>query len=288
MQIYLRKAAKRLKLISNRSLEALRVLSGSKQSKMDCYSDKAPHPQNILDLFENEWASKFPIPYDQLKAGKIELFSDSRLEWALSLAGDITGKQVLELGPLEGGHSYMLQQHGASVIAIEANPRAYLKCLAVKQILNLDQVQFLYGDFTKYLDQKVPFFDLCVACGVLYHMRHPVELIAQISKCASKMFVWTHYYDNKICSKHPKLKNNLKTHVSADCQGFKHRLHKHNYGVTGGTKFFGGPAAYSNWLNREDILEACNYFGFKNIEICAEHDTLDHVHGPAFAFFASK
>lgn len=280
--------AKRMKSVYDRFPEAFRVLSGSKNKHMDLYSDQSPHPQNILNLFENEWASKFPAPYDHLKAGKIELFNDSRLNWALSLVGDMKGKNVLELGPLEGGHAYTLQKQGASVISIEANPRAYLKCLAVKQLLGLDQVQFLYGDFTKYLNDNPPDFDFCVACGVLYHMRNPVELIAQVASCSPKMFMWTHYYDPEICPKHPILQYNLKKSTASEHEGFEHKLYHHHYGFTGGTKFFGGNAAYSNWLPREDILGACRHFGFNHIEINKEFDTPNHVHGPAFAFVASK
>jgi len=280
--------ARRVKSFYGRIPEAWRLLAGKKNKYIDLYADQAPNPQNILDLFEDEWASKFPSPYEHLKAGHVELFNDQRILWALEVIGDIKGNKILELGPLEGGHAYTLQKHGASVISIEANPRAFLKCLAVKQMLNLDQVEFLYGDFTKYLEGEVPIFDLCVACGVLYHMRNPVELIAQVAKCAPKMFMWTHYYDSEICKNNLGLKYNLKTSKINDHQGFKHTLYQHQYGFTGGKKFFGGPAAYSNWLSREDILEACKHFGFNRIDIAKEFDSPDHIHGPAFAFFASK
>lgn len=287
IQFQIKSLAKKIKFFCERVPEAIKTLSGSKKHS-DLYCDQAPHPQNILNLFENEWASKFPAPYNQLKAGQSELFNDPRLHWALGVAGDVKGKNILELGPLEGAHSYFLQKHGASVISIEANPRAYMKCLAVKQILNLDNVQFLYGDFTKYLAGDVPSFDLCVACGVLYHMRNPIELIAQVAKCSPKVFMWTHYYDPEICRKHPHLKRNLNEHVVAEHEGFTHTLFKHHYGPKSGKKFFGGPAAYSNWLTREDILDACRHFGFKQIQVSPEHDTPDHVNGPSFAFVASK
>lgn len=280
--------AKRVKSVCERFPEALRILYGSKNKYKDLYSDRSPHPQNILNLFEGEWASKFPTPYEHLQAGKIELFNDNRLNWALGVVGSMNGKKVLELGPLEGGHAYMLQKGGASVISVEANPRAYLKCLAVKQILNLDQVEFLYGDFTKYMEENTNEFDFCVASGVLYHMRNPVELIAQVAKNSSRMFMWTHYYDPEICKKHYELQYNFNQHKSGEYQGFHHTLHHHYYGFTGGTKFFGGSAAYSHWLSREDILGACRYFGFNHIQISKEFDTPNHVHGPAFAFVASK
>lgn len=279
--------AKSIKFFCERFPDAIDTLRGNKKH-IDLYCTQAPHPQNILDLFENEWVSKFPAPYDQLKAGESELYNDTRLNWVIDVIGDIDRKNILELGPLEGAHSYFLQKHGASVVSIEANPRAFMKCLAAKQILNLDKVQFVHGDFTKYLEGNVPSFDLCMACGVLYHMRNPVELIAQIAKCSSQVFIWTHYYDREICNKHPKLDCNLKEEESSDFQGFKHTLFKHHYGPKSRKKFFGGPAAYSQWLTREDILNACRFFGFKHIHISPEHDTPHHVNGPSFAFLAAK
>ena len=65
----------------------------------------------------------------------------------LAEIGGVTEKTILELGPLEGGHSYMLDRAGAAqVVAIEGNARAYLKCLIVKELLGLPRVQFLCGD----------------------------------------------------------------------------------------------------------------------------------------------
>lgn len=277
-----------LKSLYYRLAPAYEILIGKKKGNLDQYTDQVPDPQNILDIFKEEWVSKFPEPFNHLKAGNMELFNDSRLEWALKQMGDIKGKKVLELGPLEGGHSYTLQKHGAQVVAVEANPRAYLRCLATKQILNLNHVDFLYGDFTKYLNDENLSFDVCVACGVLYHMCHPVELISQLAKSSSKVFIWTHYYDPVVCEENPRLTLNFKEQSKCEYAGFKHTVYKHNYGITSGKKFLGGPARYSNWLSREEILGACKYFGFEHIQISPEHDCPKHIHGPSFAFVASK
>lgn len=284
---YIKAVVTPLKNFYSRMSDARHALLGKRAKLIDLYSDQAPHPQNALDLFSNEWVSKLPAPYEHLRAGNAGLFSDPRLEWVINEAGSIKGKTVLELGPLEGAHAYMLQQKGASVVSIEANPRAYLKCLIIKEILDLHRVQFHYGDFTKYLTETERLYDFCVACGVLYHMRNPVELIAQVAKSASQVFIWTHYYDQAICHKHPKLQFQFRKHSAVGHEGFKHTLFRHDYGIQG-KKFFGGPESFSNWLTREDILNACKHFGFKNIKISREHDTPHHVHGPAFAFLASK
>src|SRR5690349_16731792 len=107
----------------------------------------APHPQHALDIFEGEWLSALPSPLTPCRAGKLPLFGDPRIQWAVEQWGGVQGKRVIELGPLEGGHSWMLEQMGAAeVIAVEANTRAYLKCLTLKELTGMTRVRFLCGD----------------------------------------------------------------------------------------------------------------------------------------------
>src|SRR5205814_564703 len=106
---------------------------------------EAPSPQTALDIFAREWASKLPEEFEYLRAGNVPLFQDSRIEWAGERLG-LKGKSILELGPLEGGHTYMLEKMGAeSIVAIEANTKAFLKCLIIKEILDLKSARFLCG-----------------------------------------------------------------------------------------------------------------------------------------------
>lgn len=166
---------------------------------LDNYVASMPSPQNALDIFKGEWASKLPEPLSGLSAGPLPLFEDPRIEWINTQLDNIEGMTVLELGPLEAGHTYMLERFGATkIVAIEANTRAYLKCLLIKELLELKRVSFLCGDFIDYLRANQKRFDICVASGVLYHMLNPVELIALAAKVSDRLFLWTHYYDQKI------------------------------------------------------------------------------------------
>jgi hypothetical protein len=50
------------------------------------------------------------------------LFEDPQTSWAIERIGGVQGKTVLELGPLEGWHSCILENAGVrSVVAIEGN-----------------------------------------------------------------------------------------------------------------------------------------------------------------------
>jgi 16S rRNA A1518/A1519 N6-dimethyltransferase RsmA/KsgA/DIM1 with predicted DNA glycosylase/AP lyase activity len=130
--------------------------------------------------------------------GWADPFNVDRVAWPNSLF-DISGKSVLELGPLEGGHSFALHNIGASTItAIEGNSRAFLKCLIVKELFDLSRVKLLYGDFVKYLEKTTDHFDIIFASGVPYHMCPPLQLLSLIKQHTNQCYIWAHYYDQHL------------------------------------------------------------------------------------------
>ena len=149
-------------------------------SIIDVYSQSYPTSQEALNIFQGEWSSLFPAEMN-LQAGTVPLFEDDRIQMGLRELGGVAGQTVLELGPLEGGHSYQLEKAGAkSVLAIEANTRAYLKCLIAKELLGMQRVRFLCGDFMEYLRQSPPRFDFVLCSGVLYHTPDPFRLLTRL------------------------------------------------------------------------------------------------------------
>ncbi len=250
------------------------------------YVQSAPSPQNALDIFKGEWWSRLPAPFAALHAGALTMFEDVRISWALSQFGELKNQSVLELGPLEGGHSYMFERAGAaSVLAIEANPRAYLKCLVVKEILNLRHTHFLCGDFLEYWRNDPPRCDAACASGVLYHTLEPVELIAPLSKVTDRLFLWTHYYDPQLLR--PKQLKRFTAQYEREYEGFSSRLFRYNYwGSLGARRFCGGSRAYAHWARREEILACLEHFGFNTVHTAFE--TPDHADGPALALVALR
>lgn len=276
-----------LQAIKKRSRHLINRFKNICQGSFCQYNQEAPHPQQMIDLFESEWISCFPPPFDTLKGGIYPLFEDARVAWGIQQLGGVKSKTILELGPLEGGHSYMLQQAGASsVVAIEANPHAYLKCLLVKQMMKLERVEFLFGDFNAYLRAQAPCFDACIASGVLYHMKNPVQLLALIAQKCQALFLWTHYYDANICNQMP-LKSKFLKPYSFEVEGFKHTLYPFRYGASRvWSTFIGGPATTSCWLSRQEILDGLRHFGFSDMSI--HFEDLNSPHGPCFSLVAKK
>ena len=251
-----------------------------------------PSPQNALDIFKGEWSSSLPRSFSVLQAGKIPLFEDNRILWSVEQvggAGKIRGKKIIELGPLEAGHTYMMETLGAdSITAIESNTRAYLKCLIIKELLGLKRSQFLCGDFVEYLRTNPGKFDICLASGVLYHMVNPAELIFLISEVSDVVFMWTHYYSPEMFQTCPHLSPKFSSGVSSEYQGFKHTLYRQEYEnvLLTDASFCGGNTSFSNWMNREDICLCLQYFGFQDIAISFE--VPDHHHGSCFCVAAKK
>lgn len=254
---------------------------------LDQYLKVPPSPQCAVDIFKGEWISKLPEEYG-ITGGSADLFNDKRIQWFIKEARGVKGKTILELGPLEAAHTYMLHKAGASrITCIESNTRAYMKCLIIKEILELKNARLLCGDFRPFLKETTEKYDMCIACGVLYHMINPVELIESISKVTKTLFIWTQYYDRELIESKPQIAHKFSINTPFEHAGFKHTLNRYEYKTAlGGMSFCGGTDTYSNWLTKDDLFSCLEFFGFTNIKVNF-HD-VEHQNGPAIALIASK
>jgi hypothetical protein len=265
------------------------LLGSLGRSTPQTYVMADPSPQNALDLFRGEWQTTFPAPLSEYRAGHMPLFADTRLQWALTQLPDLAGKTIVELGPLEGAHSWALEQAGAArITAIEANPQAYLKCLVFKELTGLTRAQFLCGDFMQFLRRPGLRFDVGVASGVLYHMAQPVELIARLAATCDAVYLWTHYYDHDRITANRRLDGHFhRGEQQAEFEGYRHTLRRQRYLVGGFWRgFCGGPAAFSHWLTRDGLLGALRHFGFDDVRIGC--DEPDHLNGPSIGIVARR
>jgi SAM-dependent methyltransferase len=243
---------------------------------------RVPSHQTAIDIFEGKWASDFAEISSELRAGQTPLFKeDKRPREAarmLGVDGRLDGMRVLELGPLEGAHTYQLEKLGAAhILAIEANAEAFLKCLITKEIASLTVANFMHGDFVEYLRNTDDRFDLVFCCGVLYHMSDPMALIEQIYTVTDRCFVWTHYYDQAHYPWPPR-------EAISDPRYPGVRFYAQKYDDMENGRFWGGNRPLSLWLGREDIISAFYRVGCRNIEVVNE--TEDHPNGACFSLAA--
>jgi len=232
------------------------------------YATQAPSVQQTLDLFRGKWASSMPKAIPGARAGTTGLFEDARVDWAarnLSALGfEMPQSAVLEVGPLEGGHTYCLSRVGARhVTAVEAHPEAFMKCLVMKEVLGIERVNFLYGDAVAYLRSVETLHDIGFASGFLYHMANPVEFLELLCSRTRAVYLWTVYWDAEFSRRNPGILAGTAGVAKGAHAGFQHTLHLHDYGsgFNYGT-FWGGPDSYSNWMEKDEILGALSHFGF--------------------------
>ena len=254
---------------------------------LDRYVTSMPSLQNAIDAVPG-WVGAMPSSTG-LVAGEAILYADTRIAWLLRDQFDVTGRSVLELGPLEGFHTYMLQEAGAATIdAVEANALAYMRCLVTKEVLGLSRARFLLGDFMPWLEAEGPGYDLIVASGVLYHSPDPVRLLELMGRRAGSLMLWTHYFDEAAMPKGDPRRRPFSGKVELrEGAGVTLRLHERSYRKAWrNAKFCGGTHDRHFWLERHGIMAMLGASGFSRIVVA--DDQPDHHYGPSLSIFASR
>ena len=246
-----------------------------------------PSAQNAVDALGG-WNHALPDSAG-VTAGTGLFHDDPRIVWAIEQFGSVEGMRVLELGPLEAAHTTLFDRHGPAVLhSIEANKLSFLRCLIVKEILNLKHAKFFLGDFTPWLEHAPDRYDLIVASGVLYHMQDPVRLLELISKKTDALYLWTHYYDLNAMPaddlRHTPFVGEPEIRI---INGISVHLYKRSYhGAWQNKSFCGGIHDLHRWIEKNDIINIIRSLGMDDIRIA--HDEPTHQNGPSFSIFARR
>ncbi|MGA9912031.1 MAG: class I SAM-dependent methyltransferase [Paraburkholderia sp.] len=254
-----------------------------KETELDLYSTEEPSHALALTLFDGTWISNVP----GYGLGTAPHFEDGRLQWLERACGGIAGRSVLELGPMEGGHTFMLAKAGASrILSIEANSKCFLKCLLVQNALKFN-AEFMYGDFRALLRKREQRFDLILASGVLYHMTDPVSLLEDMAHASDSICIWTHYYDSDVA----KVNSNMQTHLEVDpkissFRGKTIETHRMDYRQSiENTKFIGGTAPHAYWITKESLMTVLKELG---MTVMVGLDDHEHPAGPSILLYATR
>ncbi|WP_322418463.1 class I SAM-dependent methyltransferase [Mesorhizobium huakuii] len=251
----------------------------------DGYESRKPSRDALIDLFKGEWVSRLP----GTEVGTIPSFNDPRVHWAIERAGGVRGKRILELGPMEGGHSYLLSKAGAkSVLGIEANSKCFFKCEIVKKIYDLRNVEFEYGNFVPWLDENDDHFDYVQFAGVLYHMTDPLEVLSDVARITKQIYIWTQYADLVTMPENdPRYQAGIVQIEDKEWHGRPYRAFRRRYNgdLKSDGKFCGGVHTNPVWLEKSTILSALGLLGF-DVEIA--HDDPKHPNGPSMSIFAQR
>jgi len=247
---------------------------------------RQPSHQNAIDAIPG-WSSSFPV--SGLQAGNIPLFQDGRILSALNAYGSLEGAEVLEVGPLEAMHTFILnKQRPANIDAIEANQSCFLRCLVTKEILKLDKASFYLGDIQKWLQSTQKTYDFALASGVLYHMPDPGEFLHLLSKRANALFIWTHFFDESAMPPSDVRRRPFSGKIELrSVAGMELHYHERSYqNADQNASFCGGMKDRHFWLERSEIISLLERLGYSKIEIQAIDN--NHPGGPCFSVFARR
>jgi SAM-dependent methyltransferase len=261
-------------------------------NSLDFYVNEFPKDENALKLFQAEWSSILP-GFNPDLCGASPLFDDPRMSfWVSSIhrrfpnsVANPTAFRVLELGPLEGGHTYQLVKHSWDITSIESNSRAFLKCLISANIYGM-RAKFLLGDFEPYLASPATenSFDFVLASGVLYHLQRPVSALQSILKCTKSVGIWTHYMSPDYLAANPDRWEWVEypdDYSERTIPGYRQR-----YNIALQSKSFcGGSKSSSVWMTKDQILQVLTDHGF-SYEVSSIDESSPS--GPSLILFAYK
>jgi hypothetical protein len=220
------------------------------------------HSGNLAEEFAKlgPWIYQFQIE-GRTYGGGISAAGDVRLERFFRFAPHPA--TILELGSLEGAHSFLLAQHPgvARVVALEGREANLRKARFVQGLLQVRNVEFVQANLEEAELAAFGKFEAVFCCGLLYHLPEPWTLLAQLPAVARLLFIWTQYAaDNEARDIGNGLRG--KTHIEG-----------------GADEPLSGMSPTATWLTLDSLRDLLRASGYKTIETI--HDDPKHPNGPA-------
>jgi 2-polyprenyl-3-methyl-5-hydroxy-6-metoxy-1,4-benzoquinol methylase len=137
----------------------------------------------------NPWVTKFHIAGEEY-GGNFDALNDARIAQFFEIFPAV--ETVIELGSLEGGHSFALAQNPVvkRVLAIEGREKNIEKAKLVQKLLDDKKVEFVPGDIEKLDFEQFGPFDAVFCSGLLYHLPKPWELSPKLALVSPNIFIW--------------------------------------------------------------------------------------------------
>jgi SAM-dependent methyltransferase len=199
--------------------------------------------------------------------GGISAVGDMRVEEFFRFVPEAAS--ILELGSLEGAHSFILAQHPGMkrVVAVEAREANLRKARFVQELLQIRNVEFAQANLEQTELASFGKFDAVFCSGLLYHLPEPWKLIEQIPAVAPHLFIWTQYA------------------AETEAHDVGHGLRGKIHGEGGPDEPLSGMSATATWLTLDSLRALLSASGYRKIEII--NDNPGHANGPAVTIGAS-
>jgi hypothetical protein len=206
------------------------------------------------------WVFQFRIDREDYGGG-ISAAGDARVEQFFRFAPKAA--TILELGSLEGAHTFILAEHPSvrRVLALEGREANLRKARFVQELLRIRNAEFAQANLEQTDLAAFGKFDAVFCSGLLYHLPEPWKLIEQLPALAPVLFIWTQYA------------------AEEEAIDVGHGLRGKIHGEGGPDEPLSGMSPTSIWLTLASLRESLSASGYTKIEII--HDDTAHANGPA-------
>ena len=212
------------------------------------------------------WTYQFQIG-GKIYGGGISAEGDVRVERFFHYAPEV--KTILELGALEGAHSFILAQRPGveRVVALEGREANLHKARFVQNLLEVRNVEFIQANLEHTDLARVGKFDAVFCCGLLYHLPEPWKLVEQLAPVAPVFYIWTQY---------------AREEEARDVgPGLRGKIH-----IEGGEdEPLSGMSATATWLTVQSLRDLLRASGYKQVDVI--YDDPAHPNGPAVTIGAT-
>jgi SAM-dependent methyltransferase len=228
-----------------------------------------PTQIDIAREFERRkpWVTKFQI-HDKEYGGSFDAMNDGRISQFFQYFPNVS--TILELGALEGGHSFALANRPVvkRVTATEGRPLNMQKALFVQGLMRAEKVEFLQVNLENFDLLTLGTFDAVFCSGLLYHLPEPWTLIQRCAQVSPNLFLWTHYAGE----------NEAEERVN----GFRGKWH----GEGGLGDPTSGLSKKSFWPTLGSLISMLTRNGFKTVHLI--ENELNHPNGLAITVAATS
>lgn len=213
------------------------------------------------------WVTRYWLggrPY----GGEFDAMSDPRLDQFWNAFP--RARTILELGSLEGGHTFGLAARPAvkRVVGVEGRQANVARAAWIGTLLGTSKVEFVQANLETTPLSTYGTFDAVFCCGLLYHLPRPGELIDSISQVTTSLFLSTHYAPED--------------QADAECDGVP-GIHYHEFGLDDPLS---GLSSSSFWPTLDGLLAIVRARGFGETRI-VDHNR-HNPNGPTVSLAASQ
>jgi len=178
--------------------------------------------------------------------------------------GSVEGLRVLDLACLEGLYATEFARHKASCLGIEGREANIEKARFAKQVLGLDNLDFVQDDVRNLSMAKYGSFDVVLCLGLLYHLDAPdvFPFIERMSEVCRKICI----VDTRIALS-PTAQYTYQDKIYSGMRGDEHG--ERDSIETKKSKLWASLDNNENfWLSRPTLYNALSHAGFTTVYEC--------------------